>query len=75
MAQTKILIDNDLATGEIARIIHPDDDSELIHHPPQPQHGWGQVIADHKDFPLSAEGRPLYDLHHCRAVVRKATGK
>ena len=74
MAQTKVVIDYDLATGEVRRIIHPDDDSQLVSHPAQPEHGWGQVLADHSEFPLDERNRPLYTLDHCRAVVRRLRG-
>lgn len=73
MAQTKILIDYDLQTWEIRRIIHPEDDSQIAQHKPQP--GWGRVLASHDRFPVSDDGRPMYDLDRCDDEVERATGR
>jgi len=70
MAQTKVVIHYDLASGAVRRIDHPDDDSQLVHHRAQPEHGWGRVLADHSEFPIQ-DGQPLYDLHHCQLVVNR----
>jgi hypothetical protein len=72
MAQTKILIDYDLATHEIRRIIHPEDDTQIPHHHPQP--GWGQLHVDHAEFPIR-DGKPHYSLKHCADAVEKVTGR
>jgi hypothetical protein len=44
MARTKILIDYDIATHEIRRIIHIDDDDEIVHHYEEP--GWKRLVVD-----------------------------
>jgi hypothetical protein len=74
MAQTKVLIDYDLQTHEIRRIIHPEDDSQIALHPIEP--GWGRVEVKHADFPIDElTGRPLYDLSQCGNAVERATGR
>lgn len=73
MAQTKVLIDYDLQTHEIRRIIHPEDDSQIPHHKEEP--GWGRLEAHHDEFPLTDDGKPLYSLKHCSDAVEKHTGK
>jgi len=74
MAQTRILIDYDLETHEIRRIIHPHDDSHIRHHPVMP--GWGRVEARHKDFPVDhATGKPMYSLSQCADAIERVTGR
>lgn len=74
MAQTVVLIDYDLATHEIRRIIHPEDDSQIVLHKLEP--GWGRVTAPHADFPIDyISGKPLYDLARCGDAVERATDR
>jgi len=74
MAQSFILIDYDLATWEIRRIIHPDDDSQIIHHPLEL--GWGRVQASHANFKVDpVTFKPLYSLSACGDEVQRHTGR
>lgn len=72
MAQTIVLIDYDSATGEIRRIIHPEDDSQIVHHGLEPD--WERVEAPHDQFPLNEDGSPNYGLDRCQEVVDSITG-
>jgi hypothetical protein len=73
MAQTCVLIDYDLETWEIRRIIHPEDDSQIDQHKEQP--GWGRVRAPHHGFPITADGRPEYSLDRCEDEIERVTGR
>jgi hypothetical protein len=74
MAQTTVLIDYDLNTWEIRRIIHPEDDSQIVFHKAQP--GWGRVQAHHANFPVhTGQGKPLYSLSACGDEVQRQTGR
>lgn len=69
-----VLIDYDLETWEIRRIIHPEDDSQIIHHPLEP--GWARVLASHADMKVNpVTGKPMYTLSHCGDEVERKTGR
>jgi hypothetical protein len=73
MPQSFVLIDYDRATHEIRRIIHPENDSHIVHHRLEP--GWGRVLAQHAKFPVNhVTGRPLYSLSKCADEVQRQTG-
>jgi len=81
MAQTKVLIDYDRETHEIRRIIHPEDDSQIVNHPCESgnHETWDRVEADHARFPISIDAagnaRPLYGLRECVDEVERVTGR
>jgi hypothetical protein len=81
MAQTLVLIDYDLETHEIRRIIHPEDDTQIVQHPCESgnHERWGRVEADHKRFPIvideAGNARPLYGLQECIDEVERVTGR
>lgn len=76
MPQTTVLIDYDLVTGNIARIVVPEDDSQIRFHPVQP--GWGRVQMPtvHLEYDVATR-RPLYgsSLQRCADAVQQVTGR
>ena len=74
MAQSFVLIDYDTATWEIRRIIHPEDDSEIIHH--KLEAGWARVLASHADLKVNPiTQQPMYSLSVCGDIVERKTGR
>lgn len=73
MAKTTILIDYDLSTWEIRRIIHPDDDSEIPAHSLEP--GWGRIQASRSVYQVNAAGKPISGLSACADEIQRQTGR
>ena len=74
MALTTILIDYDLTTCEIRRIIVPDDDSQLLHHPPQTEYGWGRATMPAENLPDDPAELGRSSLAKAAVAVEAATG-
>lgn len=74
MAQTLILIDVDVQTGNIAIITHPDDDSQILNHPPQL--GFLRIQAPRGLFPIDpVTGRANCGLKQVADYVQQVTGR
>lgn len=74
MAQTLIIVDVNDITGEIWRIIHPEDDSQIPMHPPE--NGHTRHHLRHSEFPVNEEThRPMYGLHEIGDAIEKNTGR